>query len=126
MQLIDYQRSNEYVPHTLYSISITFVLTTNTQYLHNLRHTPPRLRSLRQLALRLIISISLINRQIMFLVTRRLLNTLPLLHLLQPRPPPLPNLLILASLALLRDPQTTLEVIKDLEPDSPRRDNDVD
>ena len=90
------------------------------------RHTPPCPRCLRQLTLRPILRIPRINRQVVLLLRHRLPDTLPPLHRLDPHAPPLPDALILASLPLLRNPQpTVLKMVKDPQPDRPRRECNI-
>lgn len=90
------------------------------------RHAPPLPRSLRHLALRRIIRIPLINRQIILRLTCRISNTRPLLHRSLPSPQTSPNPLISASLAFLRNPRATLEVVENPQPHDPRRNNEID
>lgn len=91
----------------------------------NLWNSPTSPNRLCSFTLRPILRIPLINRQIMFPLTHRLLNTLPLFHSLHPRPPPPPHLFILPSFSFVRHPQPALEVIKHPQPIRPRRKHNV-
>ena len=92
---------------------------------HASRHPPPRPTSLRHLALRRIIRIPLINRQIPIPLTSSISHTRPLLHRPLPHPQPLPNPLILPTLSLIRNPHPTLEMVKYPQPHHPRRNHKI-
>lgn len=96
------------------------------QMIHNSRHTPPLPRSLGHFTLRRIICISLINRQIILRLTRRVPDTRPLLNSSLPSPQTSPNLLILPTFAFGRNPRSALEVVEDPQPHDPRRDDEID
>ena len=89
------------------------LIFTNAVYSsHHLRHCSSRSGGLRQLTLRSIFRIPVVDRQVMLLLAHRVLQTRPLLDGLQPLPEPGPGVLISARLSLSREPKPLLEVVE--------------
>lgn len=69
-------------------------------------------RSLRQLRLRDIIGVTLIDREVVLIVARRIPNAIPVRHSVQPPAPAGPSLLIRAPFSGFRNPQSPLEFVE--------------
>lgn len=86
--------------------------TTTKTHSIRLRHTSALSRCLGQFRLSLVIGITLIDRQIMLLVTHSVLDTGSLLNCSQPLPPTSPDGFIFTSLPSIRHTKASFEVVK--------------
>lgn len=82
----------------------------------HLRHASALPRSLRQLAHRSVVVISIVDRQVVFRLAQGILDARPFLDRFPEFPKPGPDRLIVASFAFLRHTETLFEVIEDPEP----------